>query len=135
MIYRITVSFIIGILLTVILYPDIIKYIPFLKNVSVIPNLDGFTSQELLQQVGKEPFPHYTHTFLSGNASKEDSKKPSVDGNGFSLPDTYNSYKVPKFSDGFVLPHMSAPRSSISTKTSRNNAFHTYYQKLHTSLE
>lgn len=98
----------------------------------------AFESRQILEKLGKEPLyrqPLYTNDPNMGNARRDLSKLPSIEGSGFSLPTEHTFYKVPDFKDGFEVANMNAPRSSEMYHSPRSDAFHLYYQTLHNTLD
>lgn len=135
MILRVLFALCIGIGLTLVLFPDIRKWIYTLVTNESFTVPDG---RKLLEVVGKEPipkYPVYTNDPRMGNARRDTSKLPSIYGNGFSLPASYNKYEVPDYKDGFIIPQMNAPRASEMHHSPRSDAFHMYYQSLYDTLD
>lgn len=143
MISRVLFAITIGLLMVLLLFPDIRKLIyttePFTGvRDSGFNRKVAFESRQILDRIGKEPLPRqpvFTNDPRMGNARRDLSRMPSTEGNGFSLPRAYNNYKVPDFRDGYDMAVMNAPRASEMHHEPRSDAFHLYYQTLHNTLD
>jgi hypothetical protein len=146
MILRLIFALLVGIVLTILLFPDIRTIVlSFVKNEPFSGVRDAgfnrkvaFESRQILDRIGKEPLsrqPVFTNDPKMGNARRDMSKIPSTEGSGFSLPLSYTNYKVPDFQDGYDVAVMNAPRASEVHHAPRSDAFHLYYQTLHDTLE
>lgn len=146
MLTRILIGGVIGILLLLVLFPDIRTYI--LRSTegfvgtgirdSGFNRRVAFETRQVLERVGKEPLPRqpmFTDDPRMGNARRDLSRMPSTEGSGFSLPEAYTHYQVPDFRDGYDIAIMNAPRAAETYHAPRSDAFHLYYQTLHNTLD